>query len=105
MMTQTVQKYLKAIHRLLEADERVGTSALAETLGVKPASVTDMLQRLSQSDPPLLAYQPHKGVAFTEEGRKVALRAIRHHRLLELYLYQSLGYEIAGDLLVDCQQA
>jgi DtxR family Mn-dependent transcriptional regulator len=92
MTTQTVEKYLKAIHRLLEEDERVGTSALAETLGVRPASVTGMLQRLSQSDPPLLEYQPQKGVAFTEAGRKVALRAIRHHRLLELYLYQLLGY-------------
>jgi DtxR family transcriptional regulator, Mn-dependent transcriptional regulator len=92
MQTQTVEKYLKAIHRLLEEDKRVGSTALAQTLGVKPASVTSMLQRLSQSAPPLLNYRPHKGVAFTEEGLKVALRAIRHHRLLELYPYQLLGY-------------
>jgi DtxR family Mn-dependent transcriptional regulator len=92
MITQTAEKYLKAIHRLLEDGERVGTTALAETLGVKPASVTNMIQRLSQSDPPLLVYQPHMGVAFTEAGRKVALRAIRHHRLLELYLYKLFGY-------------
>lgn len=92
MLTHTVEQYLKAIHRLLEENGRVGTTALAQILGVKPASVTNMLQRLSQTDPPLLKYEPHRGATFTAEGRKVALRAIRHHRLLELYLHRLLGY-------------
>ncbi|MFA6107237.1 MAG: metal-dependent transcriptional regulator [Candidatus Latescibacterota bacterium] len=92
MPTHTVEQYLKAIHRLLEVQGRVGTTSLAQTLGVKPASVTNMLQRLAQTSPPLLEYERHRGVTFTAAGRKVALRAIRHHRLLELYLHQLLGY-------------
>lgn len=92
MLTHTTEQYLKAIHRLHVEGGRVSTTALAQTLGVKPASVTNMLQRLSQTDPPLVDFKPYKGVTFTEEGRKAALRAIRNHRLLELFLHRLLGY-------------
>ncbi len=92
MITEAMDKYLKAIYRLLEEHERVSTSLLAETLSVKPASVTNMVQKLAHYDPPLLEYESHRGVSFTEEGKKLALRILRHHRLLELYLHDLLDY-------------
>ena len=68
------------------------TVILAERLGVTPASVTGMVQRLAAADPPLTIYEKHRGVELTPEGEKVALEIIRHHRLLELFLHETLGY-------------
>ncbi len=91
-LTDAVEDYLKTIYKLSCSRGRVGTGLIAETLGVTPASVTDMVQRLSGEDPPLLDYAKHQGVALTEGGRKAALETIRRHRLLELFLHQVLGY-------------
>ena len=67
----------------------MSTNALAERLGVTAASASGMVKRLGELG--LVEHQPYRGVALTEEGRRVALEVMRHHRLLELYLFQSLG--------------
>jgi DtxR family Mn-dependent transcriptional regulator len=67
----------------------VSTNDLAERLGITPGSVSAMLRKLA--DIGLLEHEPYHGVRLTEEGRRVALEVLRHHRLLELYLAQELG--------------
>jgi DtxR family Mn-dependent transcriptional regulator len=91
-LTQAIEDYLKSIYELTEGEARATTNQIAERMGVTPASVTGMLKRLAASDPPLLDYHKHRGAALTAEGRKVALELIRHHRLLELFLHETLGY-------------
>lgn len=91
-LTDTVEDYLKVIYDLSASDQRVGTGKIAEVLNVSPASVTDMFRRLANEDPPLLDYVKHQGVSLTDKGRKAALETIRHHRLLELFLHEILGY-------------
>lgn len=91
-LTQAVQDYLKGIYELQEDMGKVSTNALAEKLGVKPASVTGMISKLAEDRPRLVDYEKHQGVTLTSAGRKIALEVIRHHRLLELYLQQALGY-------------
>jgi len=91
-LSDTVQDYLKVIYDLSADNQRVGTGQIAEILNVSPASVTDMFQRLAGEDPPLLDYVKHQGVSLTDAGQKAALETIRHHRLLELFLHQVLGY-------------
>lgn len=73
-------------------DERVTSNALAERLGIRAASVTGMLQKLSASKPPLIRYEKHHGARLTAAGRKRALEVLRHHRLLERFLHQFLDY-------------
>jgi DtxR family Mn-dependent transcriptional regulator len=90
MITHAVEDYLKAIYELEEDFERVGTSALAATLNVTPPSVTGMLQRLSEAR--LVKYERHRGAVLTPKGRRLAMEVIRHHRLIELYLAEALGY-------------
>lgn len=93
-LSQSIEDYLKAVHELTRGEtERASTNSLAEYLEVAPASVTGMLQKLANTQPPLLDYRKHRGVSLTPEGEKVALETIRHHRLLELFLHQILGYE------------
>ena len=91
-LSDTVEDYLKVIYDQTADNQRVGTGQIAEILNVSPASVTDMFQRLASEDPPLLNYVKHQGVALTEDGKKAALETIRHHRLLELFLHEVLGY-------------
>lgn len=91
-LTDAIEDYLKAIYELTLAGAPATTNQIAERMGVKPASVTGMLKRLSTNEPPLLEYQKHRGAALTDKGRQVALEIIRHHRLLELYLHEALGY-------------
>ena len=92
-LSQSIEDYLKAVYELTREDGRASTNALADYLNVAPASVTGMLQKLASTKPPLLEYQKHRGVRLTRQGQKVALETIRHHRLLELFLHQMLGYE------------
>ena len=91
-LSDTVEDYLKVIYHLSVNSCRVNTGRIAAELGVSPASVTDMLQRLAGEETPLLEYQKHQGAALTEEGNKAALEIIRHHRLLELFLHEILGF-------------
>jgi DtxR family Mn-dependent transcriptional regulator len=91
-LTISTQDYLKQIYELTEGGENASTNALSERLNVKPASVTNMIQKLASAQPALVEYQKHQGVTLTTEGRKAALEVIRHHRLLEAWLVQALGY-------------
>jgi DtxR family Mn-dependent transcriptional regulator len=93
MVSHAVEDYIKAIYEIEEDFGQVTTSLLAVHLGVAPASVTGMIQRLARARPRLVNYERHRGVTLTAAGRKIALEVIRHHRLLELYLAEALGYE------------
>ena len=90
MLSESVQNYLKAIYRLREDGPRVSTNALAERLSIAPASVTGMVKKLAEIK--LVDYEPYQGVQLTQGGERVALEIIRHHRLIELYLTQAMGY-------------
>lgn len=91
-LTISIQDYLKHIYELTESGESASTNALAQKLNIKPASVTGMVQKLASANPALVEYHKHQGVTLTEEGQKAALEVIRHHRLLEAWLVQTLGY-------------
>ena len=85
-----IEDYLKAIYLLYQDHEHVTTSQVAEHLGFAPPSVTGMLQKLAKLD--LVSYAPYHGVTLTDRGQRIALEVLRHHRLLELFLVQALGY-------------
>ncbi len=88
--TTAVEDYAKAIYALEDrAEGAVGNNALAERLGVTPASASGMVKKLG--DLGLVRHVPYRGVELTTEGRELALEVLRHHRLLELYLAESLG--------------
>jgi DtxR family Mn-dependent transcriptional regulator len=93
--TESVDNYLKAIFTLGGPEEELVTStALAEQLGVAPASITNMLQKLAASPSPLVEYESRRGVRLSAVGRRRALEIVRHHRLLEAFLYEVLDYPI-----------
>ena len=89
LRTQAVEDYLKSICELQQRDGKASTTALAEQLGVSPASVTGMVKKLAEMK--LVGHEPYQGVALTKAGLRVALEVIRHHRLVELYLAEALG--------------
>jgi DtxR family transcriptional regulator, Mn-dependent transcriptional regulator len=93
--SESVDNYLKAILFLGGPEEiRVASNALARRLGVAPASVTNMLQKLAAGSPPLVEYERHRGVLLSTAGRKRAVEVVRHHRLIETFLYEVLDYPI-----------
>ncbi len=90
LRSSAVEDYAKAIYALqMRDDQPVSTTALAERLGVTPASASGMVKRLGELG--LVRHRRYHGVLLTEAGLRVALEVIRHHRLLELYLVESLG--------------
>ncbi len=89
-ITPVVEDYLKAIYSLRHTDEQVRTVALATHLNVKPPTVTAMLKTLA--DLQLIRYEPYRGVKLTQAGEQIALEIVRHHRLIELYLVEALGF-------------
>jgi DtxR family Mn-dependent transcriptional regulator len=91
-LSQASQDYLKAIYRLSQRHGRATTTQLAQWLDVTPATVTSMLQKMAQAAPPLVVYQKHQGATLTPDGESAALTMVRHHRLLELFLHEKLGY-------------
>src|SRR5688572_13121042 len=91
-LTISIQDYLKHIYELTENGESASTNALAKKLKISPPSVTGMLQKLASAKPALVEYHKHQGVTLTTEGKRAALEVIRHHRLLEAWLVQTLGY-------------
>lgn len=91
-LTRVIEDYLKSIYELTRASERATTNQIAARMEVTPASVTNMIQKLAETSPPLLDYRKHHGVQLTPEGERVALEIIRHHRLLEMFLHETLGY-------------
>jgi DtxR family Mn-dependent transcriptional regulator len=88
--SEAIEDYAKAIYSLAgRTGGAVSTNALAERLGVTPASVSAMVKKLD--DRGLVEHVPYKGVALTPAGTRVALEVLRHHRLLETYLAEHLG--------------
>jgi DtxR family Mn-dependent transcriptional regulator len=93
--TESVDNYLKAIFSLGgPAEARVTIKSLAERLCVAPASVTNMLQKLAAAAVPQVEYERHRGVQLSPSGRRRALEIVRHHRLIETFLYEVLDYPI-----------
>ena len=91
-LSEAIQDYLKGIYKLQEAGGRATVTALARDQGVSPASASAMLKKLAVLD--LLEHEPYRGARLTPAGEKVALEVIRHHRLLELYLAETLGVHV-----------
>jgi DtxR family transcriptional regulator, Mn-dependent transcriptional regulator len=85
-----VQDYLKVIYKLTHSDLQCSPSLVAERMGVSPAAVTKMVKRLQ--DLKLVRYERSQDLSLTPAGEKIALEIIRHHRLLETYLKELLGY-------------
>ncbi|MBO6522461.1 MAG: metal-dependent transcriptional regulator [Balneolaceae bacterium] len=89
-LSQSVEDYLKAIYVLETEGAGASTTNIAEMLNVSSASVTNMLKRLSGMN--FIDHKSYKGATLTDAGRKIALEILRHHRLLELYLKEVMGY-------------
>ncbi|MCK6578424.1 MAG: metal-dependent transcriptional regulator [Anaerolineae bacterium] len=92
LQSKSVENFLKAVYALQEGDDRVATNTLSDVLNKTAPSVTDMAQRLESAG--LVDYQKYRGVVLTEAGREIALKVIRRHRLIELYLVRELGYQL-----------
>ena len=91
-LSETAQDYLKEIYKLQTETGRVETSALAERVGVAPPSATAMLKKLGALG--LVEHERYRGARLTRAGEKAAIEVIRHHRLLEMYLAETLGLPI-----------
>lgn len=89
-ISHAMEDYLKVIYQISTQDEKVSTTKIAHHLSCSPASVTNMLQKLSELK--LVEYRPYQGVRLTTTGSRIALEIIRHHRLIELYLSEVLGF-------------
>ena len=90
VLSQAVEDYLKAIYTLETEDKGASTTKIADSLDVSSASATNMVKRLDKMG--LVDYESYKGARLTDSGKKIALEIIRHHRLLELYLLEVMGY-------------
>jgi len=88
-LSSAIEDYLKAIYQLRVGDGAVTTTALAGALGVSAASATNMIKKLAAMK--LARHLPYHGVELTPAGEKVALEVVRHHRLIELFLNETLG--------------
>ena len=91
MLSLSEENYLKAIFHLSHnGTTTVQTNALADAMQTKPASATDMIQKLAVKK--LIDYEKYKGLQITEDGRREALKIVRRHRLWEVFLVQKLGF-------------
>ena len=91
-LTEAIQHYLREIYKLGQASDRVSVTALARAQSVSPASASAMVKKLDALG--LAEHVPYRGVSLTPSGERVALEVIRHHRLLELYLAETLGLDV-----------
>jgi DtxR family Mn-dependent transcriptional regulator len=89
-VSQTVEDYIKVIYKLQQTAERVSTNDIARAMGTSAAAATKMCKYLAERN--LASREAYYGVRLTPVGEKIALETIRHHRLIELYLVQALGY-------------
>jgi DtxR family transcriptional regulator, Mn-dependent transcriptional regulator len=92
-LTDAIQDYLREIYKLGADEPRVSVTSLAKRQGVSPASASAMVKKLAALG--LAEHEPYGGVKLTDAGERVALEVIRHHRLLELYLAETLGLGVA----------
>lgn len=93
-LTRSVEDYLKVIYHLSSQGGFAATSEIAAQLDVSAPSVSGMVKRLSETG--LIEHVPYRGVQLTAQGRRAALKMIRRHRILEVYLAQQLGYDWDG---------
>jgi len=91
-LSVAIQDYLKVIYKLQSSGQRATTTAIAKEMGVAPSSVTSMVKKLAALG--LANHAPYRGVELSDAGTKIALEVIRHHRLLEQYLAETLGLGI-----------
>lgn len=92
MQSFTEENYLKIIYHLSsDTDAAVQTNAIAEKMGTKAASVTDMIKKLA--DKQLIIYQKYQGVKLTNTGRRTAINIVRKHRLWEVFLVEKLNFK------------
>jgi DtxR family Mn-dependent transcriptional regulator len=91
-LTDAIQDYLKEIYKLQEGEEAVSITALAREQGVAAGSASEMVKKLAALE--LVDHTRYRGVRLTAAGERVAVEVIRHHRLLELYLAQTLGLHV-----------
>ena len=91
-LTESIQHYLREIYKLAQGGEPVGVGALAKAQEVSPASASAMVKKLAALG--LAEHAPYGGISLTAAGERVALEVIRHHRLLELYLAETLGVAV-----------
>jgi len=89
-VTSTAEDYLKAVLNLEDLHQKASTSGVARRLAVSDGTVTDMLRKLQLAG--LLEYTPYYGARLTQRGRAMALKILRRHRLLELFLHRIMGY-------------
>jgi DtxR family transcriptional regulator, Mn-dependent transcriptional regulator len=89
-LTAPVEDYLKAIYELERSGEPAETNAIAQLLGIAPASVSGMVRRLAEQG--LITHERYHGANLTAAGRRAALRTLRRHRVIEAYLTSALGY-------------
>jgi DtxR family transcriptional regulator, Mn-dependent transcriptional regulator len=92
-LSDAIQDYLREIYKLGADQPRVSVTSLAKRQGVSPASASAMVKKLAALG--LAEHEPYGGVKLTDAGERVALEVIRHHRLLELYLAETLGLDVA----------
>jgi DtxR family Mn-dependent transcriptional regulator len=91
-LSAAIQDYLKEIYKIQASGEKPTTTTIAKRMGVAPSSVTSMLKKLAALG--LAEHAPYRGIELTSAGTKIALEVIRHHRLLEQYLAETLGLSI-----------
>ena len=89
-VSSTAEDYLKAVLNLEDTHQKASTSKVARRLDVSDGTVTDMLRKLQSAG--LLEYTPYYGAALTPRGRAIALKVLRRHRLIELFLHRIMGY-------------
>ena len=91
-LSESIQDYLKSVYKLQAADGRVTIGSLARDQSVSPASASAMVKKLAALG--LLEHEKYRGAQLTNAGERVAVEVIRHHRLLELYLAETLGVHV-----------
>jgi DtxR family Mn-dependent transcriptional regulator len=91
-LSEAIQHYLREIYKLGADGSRVSVTGLSRAQGVSPASASAMVKKLAALG--LAEHAPYRGVSLTGAGERVALEVIRHHRLLELYLAETLGLHV-----------
>jgi DtxR family Mn-dependent transcriptional regulator len=92
-LSESIQHYLREIYKLHTDDGQASVGGLARRLEVSTASASAMVKKLDALD--LARHERYGGVTLTDAGERIALEVIRHHRLLELYLAETLGVDIA----------
>lgn len=88
--SEAIEDFLKAVYLLQQEQERVQTSQLAEALAITAPSTTEMAKKLARAK--LVSHEPYRGIRLTPAGERIALEIVRHHRLIELFLVEALGF-------------